>query len=362
VLVQQLIADGLAFTTEHVLFDNPNARTVMKLEPTRALLAYCPFQAQRGTYGCNARREIKQRVLEFQTNSITSITGRLSEDAHSVHLRAGLWSQQLLGGSEYALQLGYNHSKLMSDKNSLNARYRPGFMIAPTIPWRQTEMDAALTEPVDSALQLAQHMITTILVSLDTNTAQLFDARVQLTLPSMFPLSRQQVIENQLVIATAYAKGANLDATNIFIDISSITQRARTDSGHGYARRRRRSMLDFSGPSTVTMHNIMSEFNIVAGFPTANEDDAIVEATLFAAVIARPDSLQARLVLQTVNDALTRKIQFTPARPPCSTQSKSCSPREAAAYAQITRHGKSRPPCAWASTLAVHSDSPKSAF
>jgi len=306
-LVQQLIADGLAFTTEHVLFDNRNARTVMKLEPTRALLAYCPFQAKRGTYGCNARREIKQRVLEFQTNSITSITGRLDEDAQSVHLRAGLWSQQLLGGSEYARQLGYNHSKLMSDKNSLNARYRPGFMIAPTIPWRQAEMDA-LTERVDSALQLAQHMITTILVSLDTNTAQLFDAKVQLTLPSMLPLSRQQVIDNQLVITTAYAKGANLDATNIFIDISSIFQRAIAPG----ARRRRRSLLDFSGPSTVAVDHVISDFNIVAGFPTANEDDAIREATLFAAAIARPDSLQARLVMQTVNDALTRKIRFYP--------------------------------------------------
>jgi len=56
----------------------------------------------------------------------------------------------------------------------------------------------------------------------------------------------------------------------------------------------------------------MSEFNIVAGFPTADEDDAIEEATIFAAAIARPDSLQSRLVVQTVNNALSRKIQFYP--------------------------------------------------
>ena len=116
-LVQQLIADGGAFTTENVLFDNSESRTVMQLMPTKALLAYCPFHAQRGVFGCNARREIRQRVLEFQTNSITSLTSRVREDAESAHIRAGLWSRDLLGGSEYARQLGYNHSKLVHRQN-----------------------------------------------------------------------------------------------------------------------------------------------------------------------------------------------------------------------------------------------------
>jgi len=312
VLVQKLIADGLAFTTERVLVDNNNARTVMKLMPSRALLAYCPFHAKRGTYGCNARREIQQRVLEFQTNSITSLTSRLREDAEAAHERAGFWSQSLLGGSEYARQLGYNHSKIMYENNRLNARYRPGYLIAPTIPWRQTDMDAH-TANVDSTLQLAQHMITTILVSLDTNSEQLFDASVELKLPSMLSLSRQQIVENQLVIATAYAKGANLDPINIYIDISSIRESFRSNvnrrGGQDNERRTARTLLD-NQRGLSPSDGVISEFVIVAGFPTADEKDAIVQATEFAAIIANSDSIQAQLVAKAVNDALARRIVF----------------------------------------------------
>jgi len=50
----------------------------------------------------------------------------------------------------------------------------------------------------------------------------------------MLPLSRQQIVENQLVIATAYAKGANLDPINIYIDICSIRESFRNNlNGHG---------------------------------------------------------------------------------------------------------------------------------
>jgi len=173
-------------------------------------------------------------------------------------------------------------------------------------------MDAQIKR-VDSTLQLAQHMITTILVSLDTNNNQLFDANVEIKLPSVLPLSRQQVVDNQLIIATAYAKGANLNPMNIYIDIRSIRESLRDRRNSSQDGPLQRRLLNQMGPEpslNISPHSTMSEFVIVAGFATANEKDAIVQATESAETISNPQSLQAQLVAQSVNDALARRIMF----------------------------------------------------
>ena len=303
VLVEKLIADGLAFTLRNTLHNNPSSHTAMEMLPTAELLAYCPMQAMRGSFGCNARREIKQRTLEFHTNSITSIAGRADEDAHFAHMRAGLWSQNLLGGSEYARQLGYNHSKIMHEKNNLNARYRKGFMIAPTIPWRQTEIDQA-SENADSIFDLSEHMITTVLVSLDTNFGQLFQANVELTLSNILPLTRQQVIEHQLIIATAFSQAANLDAQNVYLNVDDIVESSNAEP-------RRRTLLQEGETITETfLVQNTSEFDIVAGFAMANEVDAMQAAAKFAESMQSEDSSLARLILQNINIALSRVVDY----------------------------------------------------
>jgi len=128
--VEQLIADGLAFTKTNMLAADPNARTVMKLEPTDALLLTCPMQATRNVFGCNARREINQRRMDLKSNAISALTGRSTENTHFAHMRAGLWSKNLLGNTEYAKELGYNHSKIMHEKFNLNSHHRNGFLIS----------------------------------------------------------------------------------------------------------------------------------------------------------------------------------------------------------------------------------------
>jgi len=318
VLVEKLIADGLAFKLRNTLYNNPSSYTAMQMMPTPELLAYCPMQAMRGSFGCNARREINQRALEFQTNSITSITGRADEDTHFVHTRAGLWSQNLLGGSEYARQLGYNHSKIMHEKHNLNTRYRKGFMISPTIPWRQTEIDQAV-EKADSIFGLAEQMITTVLVSLDTNFGQLFQANVELTLSNILPLTRQQVIEHQLIIATAFAQAANLETQNVYLNVDTIVQISDP------VLRRRRALLQESNEETnkeatnetkdetnteTYLAYDTSEFEIVAGFSMANEVDAMRAAFDLASSFQSDDSLQARLILQNINMALARVVDY----------------------------------------------------
>jgi len=301
-LVEELFAKGLAFATQNMLENDPNSRTSMKLVPTAALLAYCPLQTMRGMYGCNARREIQQRTIDTRTDSIISLTMRNNEDAHFAHTRAGLWSQMLLGGSEYARQLGYNHSKIMFEQNDLNARYRKGFMISPTIPWRQAEIDAE-SGRVDSIFDLSQHMITTVLISLDTNYGQLFEANIEITIPSILPLTRQQVIDHQFAIAHAYALGANLDTSNIYVDVNSIVEN--TDRVV-----QSRNLLQSDSAVETQLVLTESEFDIITGFASAAEVDALQEANSFIASIQAPNSLVSQLALTTVNTALARKVQY----------------------------------------------------
>ena len=295
--VEQLIADGLAFKKTNMLAADPNARTVMKLEPTAALLEICPMQATRNVFGCNARREINQRRMDLKSNAISALTGRSTEDAHFAHMRAGLWSKKLLGNTEYAKELGYNHSKIMHEKFNLNSRYRNGFLISPTIPWRQSEMDYA---EFDSVFDLAQHTITTILVSFDTNFGQEFEASVELIMPLLLPLSAEQVIENQLLIAAAYAEGANLDVSNVYIDLASIVQQG-TPS-------RRRNLLQSPEPESVS-----STFNMVLGFALAKEEEAMLQATEFRKVSLNQASVITESIVENVNVALSRKVRkFAP--------------------------------------------------
>jgi hypothetical protein len=120
--VQALINSGGAYSVE----PNTDATlgTISKLVASPALLNLCPYQTIKQNFGCISRREITQRKIDFTQNSIVPLTARgyLDSDKEAVYKRAGLWTQNLLGGSQFAKELGYNHSKLMQEKNNLNSR------------------------------------------------------------------------------------------------------------------------------------------------------------------------------------------------------------------------------------------------
>jgi len=152
-----------------------SVRSSMRLEPTDALLLQCPLQPIPNRYGCVARREVAKRAVEFQATSIVNIAPNDASDLINVSTRAGIWASNLLGNTEYSRQLGYNHSQIMNARHGLNARYRRGFLISPTTPWRQIEMEQA---GVDSVVDLSQITITTMLISLDSNIGQSYVSTV----------------------------------------------------------------------------------------------------------------------------------------------------------------------------------------
>ena len=170
--VQAHIDAGTAFTQVRNL---PGELSIMKLMPTDALLALCPIQAIAGRYGCITRREVTQRDINARSTSVINIAPNDASDLNNVSTRAGVWASNLLGNTEYARQLGFNHSTIMNQRYNLNARYRRGFVISPTTPWRQREMDVA---GIDSPLDLSQITITTMLISIDANINRLYRSTV----------------------------------------------------------------------------------------------------------------------------------------------------------------------------------------
>ena len=170
--VRVLMADGAAFTQVRGL---PSDLSIMRLEPSDALLELCPLQAIAGRYGCITRREVAARDIDSRATSIVNIAPNDATDLFNVSTRAGAWAANLLGDSEFATQLGFNHSTIMNQRYNLNARYRRGFMISPTTPWRKREMDAA---GIDSVLDLSQITITAMLMSFDANINQIYVSTV----------------------------------------------------------------------------------------------------------------------------------------------------------------------------------------
>ena len=170
--VQALIDAGTAFRQVRGI---GTELSTMHLLPSDELLLLCPMQPIPNRYGCVARREVTKRRIEFESSSIVNIAPNDASDLSNVSTKAGVWTSNLLGRSEFARELGFNHSNIMNSKFNLNARYRRGFMISPTTPWRQAEMEEAeITTPLD----LAQITITTMLMSLDANINEAYESTV----------------------------------------------------------------------------------------------------------------------------------------------------------------------------------------
>jgi len=148
---------------------------IMHLMPSEELLNICLMQSIPNRFGCVARREVMRRRIQFAKSSILNIALNDASDLLNVSTAAGEWTSNLLGDSEYAQQLGFNHSNIMNKKHGLNARYHRGFMISPTTPWAQREMDEAL---VTTQLDLAQNTITTMLMTLDANIGESYQSTV----------------------------------------------------------------------------------------------------------------------------------------------------------------------------------------
>jgi len=103
--------------------------------------------------------------VDALSTSLVRTTPMDTERVQESNAKAGVWLRNVLGGTNFAKELGTNHSDIMNHRFHLNARFCNAFMISPSMPWRQEELDNA---KIASILELAQSSITDIMLSIDT--------------------------------------------------------------------------------------------------------------------------------------------------------------------------------------------------
>jgi len=264
-IVDTMIANDLAFSMQPV----PGRAGTMRLVPSAMLLQICPIHATRNQFGCMTRREIQERLYDTVTHSIVEISPDEYGATDAPFNRSSAWLQTLLGESAFVKDLGYRHAKVMAERFQLNRRYRRGFMVSPTIPWRQADMQ---NEGIASSLDLAQQATTVVMVSLDQNIGEVFAATVQVAISGVaLPLSIAEFssdVRDALVAAIAAAAGTSEEAVSV--DDGSVQE-----SGGGGARRRMLT-AENAADGGAWVH-----FNITVGFPLADQAAARARADAF---------------------------------------------------------------------------------
>ena len=216
--VESLISSDKAF----MKVVDPESNSKMRLMPSNDLLRICPINNLRGVFGCITRLNIQERVMDSISNSVTRLSPRTNEDKYELYEKTGMWTQGVIGESLFSRDLGYAHNEEIVERFDLNDRYRKGFVLSPTIPWRQTDMNNA---GITSMLEMSQHSITVALVSLDQNENTDTQYGAILKIPLELPVSEIELRQNiriQRAIEAAIADGIGADNTDVNLDIGSI--------------------------------------------------------------------------------------------------------------------------------------------
>ena len=284
--VEALMASGDAFRKEV----DSNSYTSMRIVPTDALLNLCPLQATRNVQGCIMRKEIEARLLDFTTQAIVGIApAEGGANAADVEDGASAWLQNLLGDSMYVDELGANHTRTMYTEFALNERYRKGYMVNPTIPWRQSQMTQA---GFASSLDLAQDAISVVLVTLDKNIEAGYAPMVQLSLPATLQVPADELRTNlQLQEATeaSYADAANVAPDNVEIDLDSIQDTTESSSTS------RRLLQDDEPESTGC------KFDVKISIDVQDEEIAMNKASEIREEAMKEDSQFTKKLVRSVN-------------------------------------------------------------
>ena len=283
--VEALMASGDAFRKQV----DSNSYTSMRIVPTDALLNLCPLQATRNVQGCIMRKEIEARLLDFTTQAIVGIApAEGGTNAADVEDGASAWLQNLLGDSMYVDELGANHTRTMYTEFALNERYRKGFMVNPTIPWRQSQMTQS---GFATSLDLAQDAISVVLVTLDKNIEAGYAPMVQLSLPATLQVPADELRSNQqLQEATeaSYADAANVAPDNVEIDIDSIQDTTPTSTS--------RRLLQVDEPESTGC-----KFDVKISIDVQDEEIAMTKAQEIREEAMNENSQFTKKLVRSVN-------------------------------------------------------------
>jgi cysteine-rich repeat protein len=298
--VQALIDAGQAFET----YAPSGSESLMRLRPTQALLEICPIHATKNTFGCITRRDIQERMHDVVTQSVFKFSPHNATVRDDTFDAAGRWMQSLLGASDYVFNLGRSHAQVMTDRFQLENRYRPAYLVKPTVPWRQTEMDQ---QGIASVLELAQSSISVVLVAFDQNVGETYAPTTQVSLQVQFPVPSTQFGTNaalQAELQAAYADTLGVASGDVAVDESADGGAARRllaleqhthTAWHGGAARTRAA----DTPATVSL-----DVKIALSFSDA--ENAAQRSEDLRAALADPSSDVATTLRYRVSRIIAR--------------------------------------------------------
>lgn len=282
--VEALIESGGAFEKRV----EPDSYTSMRMYPTDTLLALCPLQATQAVSGCIMRKEINARMPDMTTRAITNISPREDRsDVETVLSSASEWLKNLLGSSTFINDLARGHASTIATEFDLNSRYRRGYLINPTIPWRQSQMD---DNGYSSPFDLAQTSISVALVTMDKNVGESVDPTVSVSIPATLPVSADELRTNSLLRSAteiSYADAAGLSPDSVEIDQDSITNVGADAS------RRLLQVSDSEPPQ--------AKFDVNMGIRIADQDTAMEKAQQIVTEAGKKDSLFSKKLVRAIN-------------------------------------------------------------
>lgn len=273
----QMLDAGLAFET----FIPPDGSdSVQRLVPSDALLDLCPVQSTRNVFGCITRRDVQERVHDVVTQSIFMFSPRTTDAAQreSTYQAAGHWLQTFLGGSDYVHELGANHSRIMGERYNLLERYRMGYLVKPTVPWRATDMER---EGVTSVLELSQYSMSVALVSFDQNVGETYVPTAQVSVQMQVPVGTYDFGSEaslQQQFQQAYMETLNLAASLVSVEENAGSRRR-----------------------LLSTENELRQYTVKIQIPMQNREQALFHATELENALKDPES--------EVHKTLTRRIK-----------------------------------------------------
>lgn len=170
--VRTLFLEGKAFDLR-----TDTANQVAWLEPTRALLAICPYRPRTGLMVCITRMHttISNNVLKRSTKDVVEIRpGNAASEAEMKEIMGHVLFQG--GTNSFSDTLATNFTNQLVKRLDLNSRFRKAYVINPLVDWSFQAMQAA--QPRSTAYTVCTKIIAIGLITINSGTGALLGRRL----------------------------------------------------------------------------------------------------------------------------------------------------------------------------------------
>ena len=179
--VKALFLQGKAFDLK-----TDDVNHIAWLEPSKALLAICPFRPTSGHMVCLTRvhSTISNNALKRNLKDVVEIR---TDDPTSIAEMQGLMGQVLMqgGSNDFTKMMGTNFSNQLTKKLNLNNRYRKAYVLNPLVDWSYQAMQSS--QPRSTAFTVCTKIIAIGLITINTGSGAQLARRLLSTFMDVEP-------------------------------------------------------------------------------------------------------------------------------------------------------------------------------